>query len=146
MRRPLALDDPRRPLSVVGKVNLATEIVASYVRVRWLLARTDLPQAIAALRDGQEATGPRENTANDHLAGIRLGRIVGRSLGALPFDARCLVRSLVLINLLARRGITGSLLIGVRSQPDFAAHAWVESGGRPLLPPMETEYRRLVEI
>jgi hypothetical protein len=37
------------------------------------------------------------------------------------------------------------LIIGVRSEPSFAAHAWVEQSGRPVLPTDET-YRRLVEL
>jgi hypothetical protein len=71
---------------------------------------------------------------------------VGRTLGALPADAQCLTRSLVLTSLLARRGIASSLVIGVKPEPEFEAHAWVESNGTPLLPPNEGEFTRLVEI
>jgi hypothetical protein len=49
-------------------------------------------------------------------------------------------------SLLARRGIASSVVIGVKTEPEFGAHAWVESGGTPLLPPGEGEFTRLVEI
>ncbi|MDQ3569707.1 MAG: lasso peptide biosynthesis B2 protein [Actinomycetota bacterium] len=81
-----------------------------------------------------------------HLSGLRLGRAVSRTLRLLPTDSRCLVRSLVLTALLARRGLSSLLVIGVRSDPEFAAHAWVEHAGRPLLPPGEETFQRLLEL
>jgi Transglutaminase-like superfamily len=36
--------------------------------------------------------------------------------------------------LLGRRGIPSRVVIGVRTSPEFAAHAWVEQEGLPLLP------------
>ena len=56
------------------------------------------------------------------------------------------MRSLVLTGMLARRGVYATVVIGVRPEPTFAAHAWVEVDGRPLLPDDESIYRRLVEI
>jgi hypothetical protein len=55
-------------------------------------------------------------------------------LARLPTDSRCLVRSLVYLSLLSRRGIEGTLVIGARTEPEFAAHAWVEVEGEPMLP------------
>lgn len=69
-----------------------------------------------------------------------------RTLTVLPADSRCLMRSLVLTGLLARRGISSSLIIGVRLEPEFAAHAWVEYGGEPLLPPGDPSLGRLTEL
>jgi hypothetical protein len=48
-------------------------------------------------------------------------------------DSRCLVRALVLTRMLARRGIESSFVLGVAAQPAFAAHAWLERAGVPLL-------------
>jgi transglutaminase superfamily protein len=48
--------------------------------------------------------------------------------------------------LLARRGIPATFVIGVKLEPDFEAHAWVESGGIPLLPPGEMAGGRLLEL
>jgi hypothetical protein len=57
-----------------------------------------------------------------------------------------LTRSLVLTRLLARRGIPSTLVIGVRSQPSFVAHAWVEYRGSALLPAERGTFQRLVEL
>jgi hypothetical protein len=69
-----------------------------------------------------------------------------RVLERLPSDSRCLTRSLVVTRVLARRGIGASLVIGVAPAPNFAAHAWVELDGVPLLPALESTYSRLVEL
>jgi hypothetical protein len=63
----------------------------------------------------------------------RVARAVDRAAGHLPRHASCLVRSLVLWYLLARRGQASELVIGVR-RPGRAleAHAWVEVDGRPV--------------
>jgi hypothetical protein len=136
-----------RPISRASKAFLFVEIVRTYVRVRWLFWRGDLTTVVSKLR----AVPPRPRArADDELAdkytGYRLGRAVRRSLGLLPGDSRCLVQSLVLTELLARRGIPSSLVIGVSSEAEFGAHAWVESDGIPLLSPEDATSRRLIEI
>lgn len=126
------------------KGRLAVEILVAYARARWWLRRRSLEETIAALRGQTPAVGtPGEH----HLrAGLRLGRIVGRTLGVLPADSRCLVRSLVLTSMLAKRGIASRLVIGVTSEPQFKSHAWVECEGVPLLPSEDATYVRLVEL
>jgi hypothetical protein len=131
------------PLSPLQKVGLAGEILALYPRVRWLLWRHDLPTAVTALRTSPDGEPGRDIP---YWQGVRLGRAASRTLALLPTDSRCLVRSLVLIALLARRDIAAQLVIGARGGPDFGAHAWIELGGSPLLDPGAPEYRRLVEI
>ena len=115
---------------------------------RWTLARgKSVPETVEMLRaTAPPPEGPLGDDRAEKLVGLRLGRAVGKTLGVLPADARCLIRSLVLTSLLAQRGIASSVVIGVKSEPEFGAHAWVESGGTPLLPPSEGEYSRLVEI
>jgi hypothetical protein len=76
----------------------------------------------------------------------RLGRAVVRTLRLVPGDTRCLRRSLVLIQLLAKRGIPARLVIAARTDPDFLAHAWVEYDGEPVLSPAGDSYGRLVEL
>jgi hypothetical protein len=142
-----AVEQLTRPLSPVQKLRLAGEVVWTYVRVRWILARgKGVAETVELLRAGSTPPEARGDDRAEKLAGLRLGRAVGRTLGVLPADARCLVRSLVLTSLLARRGIPSSVVIGVKAEPEFGAHAWVESGGIALLPPGEGEYSRLVEI
>jgi len=55
----------------------------------------------------------------------------GREYSLYPVD--CLVRSLVVVFLLRRRGIAAELRLGVRTLTGrFEAHAWVEHLGVPL--------------
>src|SRR5581483_11465170 len=120
---------------------------AAYVRVRYVLARNRaLPDALAVLR-----RPPRSVLAHgwrsEYEAGYRYGQAVMRTLAILPTDSRCLMRSLVLLVLLNRRGIPAELVIGVKSggEDEFGAHAWVELEGRSLLPPGEN-FGRLGEF
>jgi Transglutaminase-like superfamily len=124
-------------LSWPAKLRLAGEILGAYARVRWGMRRQRLPELVDRLRSGGASVkappgGPRQ------LAGAVMGL-----LAILPTDSRCLVRSLVYLSLLCRRGVAGSLVIGVRTEPGFAAHAWVEVGGEPLLPSGDGEFATL---
>jgi Transglutaminase-like superfamily len=133
----------RERLPTTAKLGLSAEILVAYARARRALRRRTLPAAAAAMRNvcdmGCEAT------EIDYGAGLRLGEAVNRVLGVLPRDPRCLTTSLVLTALLARRGVASTLVIGVRPVP-FAAHAWVEYRGRPLLSPAATPFERLLEV
>ena len=143
---PLA-NEPQTRLSFARKLALGVEIFAAYARARWLLQRGDVPAAVQILRSVAPSVGVHGRDARaEQLIGLRLGRAVVRVLGLLPSDSRCLVRSLVLTRLLARRGIPSSLVIGVASGPAFAAHAWVETGDVPLLSAHEPHYARLVRL
>ncbi len=113
------------------RARLLVEVVATYVRVRRLLAGHDIARVVTLLRDG-EGDRLAPETAQ-RLAG-RLARPLVRTLGPLPVDSRCLMRSLVLIRMMARRGARCELAIGAQSGATFAAHAWVEHAGRPVLP------------
>jgi Transglutaminase-like superfamily len=128
------------------RTRLALEILGLYARIRWLVLRHGAVSVVPMLRRGLTPKTPVDAQAAQLRQGVDLGRAVQKVLRALPLDGRCLMRSLVLTGVLARRGIYGSLVIGVRSEPTFAAHAWVELQGRPLLPTDESVYSRLVEI
>ena len=71
--------------------------------------------------------------------GRRLARPVRRTLDPLPWDSRCLMRSLVLLRMLARRGVVCELVIGVKPGEKFEAHASIEHEGHPLLPTLAYE-------
>ena len=131
-------------MPALEKLALATEIFGAYARARWLLWRNDLPTTLSALRS--HSPPPGRAAVDSTSAGMKLGRIVGRRLRHLPFDSRCLMRSLVLTSVLARRGIESSLVIEVQSEPTFAAHALVEHDGVPLLPAGGPEFQRLLEM
>jgi hypothetical protein len=62
-----------------------------------------------------------------------IGELVNLAARRSPFPATCLTRSLLLGWMLARRGISSELRIGVQlHQGVFAAHAWVECQGVPV--------------
>jgi Transglutaminase-like superfamily len=131
---------PWRPLE---KLVLVAEILATYVRVRALLWRHDLPLVVSKLRElGADATAPAESVEWEWF---RYGNATVRVLEALPADARCLMRSLALMTVLARRGISSTVVIGVRTADGFAAHAWIERDEKALLWPGEG-YERLLEL
>ena len=132
-----------RPLSPPAKLALGVEVAATYVQARRSLRHEGLRDTLERLRtvDRQAAM------ADDPVAsGRRLGRIVSRTLAALPADGRCLSQSLVLTRLLASRGVESRLVIAVRPGDAFAAHAWVEHDGVPLLPPGTERFEELVTL
>jgi hypothetical protein len=140
----------REPLPPTSKLILGVEILVTYARARRLLARRGLEDALGALRGTSVPITGRPEAAAVH-AGIRLGRAVTRTLTAARLDSRCLMTSLVLTGLLARRGLVSSLVIGVRPAEEFGAHAWVELNGKPLLPvgaaaQDEPAFERLVAV
>ena len=125
------------------RARLALEVVGIYARARWWVHTRGTAPAVDALRRGlHEHTAPE----TERLASLRLGRAVVRVLRLLPADSRCLMRSLVMTGLLARRGVYAKVVIGVRPAPRFAAHAWVEVDAVAVLPTNEPEYERLTEI
>src|ERR1044072_852816 len=113
------------------RVRLFLEIWGTYARVRWLLRRADIEAVVTALRSG---TSDDMDPVTARRLAKRLGHAIDRTLRFLRADSRCLTVSLVLLRMMARRGAHCSLLIGTRSGPAFAAHAWVEHDGTPVLP------------
>ena len=125
------------------KLRLAAEVAATYGRARWKLRRGGLRAALEALRSPSGSAPP---PADGVVTGRRLARVVVRTLAVVPADSRCLMRSLVLTGMLARRGIDTRLVIAVRPGERFAAHAWVEHGGVPLLPAEAPSFEQLVTL
>ena len=123
------------------RVRIAAEIVATYAEVRWRMLRGDVARVVGALRqDAVDVHSPYDA----YRIGRRLSDPVRRTLDPLPWDSRCLMRSLVLLRMLARRGVIAQLVIGVRPGEQFEAHAWVEHDGHPLLPTLG--YERLTVL
>lgn len=128
-------EDSLSNLPVRGKVRVATEAFATYSAIRWQMRRGDLRRTVRDIR-ATGASAPRPDVPDALVIhyGARLGRAVTLTLRPLPTDTRCLMRSLVLLAMLVRRGIDTKLVVGVQPAPGFAAHAWVEREGTPLLP------------
>jgi hypothetical protein len=133
----------REPIPALEKLSIAAEILVAYARARRALRHGTLPAAAAAMRRFSDRGGSAGENA--YATGLRLGRIVTRVLGVLPRDPRCLTTSLVLTAVVARRGVPAMIVIGVCPDP-FAAHAWVEYRGRPLLQPATAPFERLLEV
>ena len=134
-----------RPLSPGARLALAWEIVVAYGVASWALRRRGLRDALTALRSKAPGDEPAEG-GHPLAVGRRLGRAVRRTLGVLPADSRCLMSSLVLTRLLARRGIESELVISVRPGEKFAAHAWVEHDDEALLPAGAPAFEQLVTL
>lgn len=131
-----------RQLRPSAKAALVAEILAAYARVRWELRRAGLERTLAALRKQ-----PQRPAREDAVAlGRRLAPVVARTLSVLPAESRCLMRSLVLTRLLARRGVPTQLVISVRPGARFAAHAWIEHDGIALLPADAPQFEHLVTL
>lgn len=128
------------PLGLGQKISLVAEIIDAYVRVRWNLRRREFPQVLALIRAIEPAR------SGDGVGDERLARGVRRTLRLLPGDSRCLTQSLVLTRLLARRGRTSRLVIGVSPGEAFGAHAWIERDDVALLPSHGRCFERLAEL
>jgi hypothetical protein len=125
-----------------SKVALVAETLVTYAVVRWQVRRRDLPAVVAALRDGprRRSRGPFDHDPR------RLAAAAERVVARIPGDSRCLMRSLVVLTMLARRGIDARLILAARPTPEFVAHAWVECDGDPLLPVRGFGDARLTEL
>ena len=140
---------PRLELPAAGslrlrdRIFLAAEIMAAYLPLARLVRTNDVEAMVKVARSRDRSTSSVPAPEAQATA-VRLGMIVERVLTLLPTDNRCLIRSLVVLRLLGRRGIPASLVIGVRAGGRFGAHAWVEHNGCPVLP--AAEFVRLVEL
>lgn len=112
-----------------------------YLRVLFELRGRDIRVVTQSLRASR-----RRTTRRDPARAQALGRAVTRVLAYAPPRSRCLVQSLVLTRMLARRGIESSLVIGVTAAGDFAAHAWVETDGVALLPALPSKFVPLTRV
>lgn len=125
-----------------GRLSLALEIVVTFVSVRLTMREPDIRRTLERLREGGDAPA----TAGELQVAFRLARAVNRVLAIAPRRSRCLVQSLVLTRMLARRGISSSLVIAVAPGRELDAHAWVESGHVQLLRPATPEHGQLVRL
>jgi hypothetical protein len=134
----------RATLGTAERLRLLGEIFASYAQARWLLLRADLPTAVAGVRDRARRLSSGSVPVPDDPR--RLVQIAIRVLERLPFDSRCLMRSLVVLGMLARRGVETNLVVGVEVESRFAAHAWLEHDGVAVLPAGSFAHGRLTSL
>lgn len=117
------------PLTSPRKLWLVLRSWGLFVSVWVRLRRRPIPVVVREL-------SPVRRQASTPVRPVRLGRVVGRSLGVGPWRARCLFTSIVLFRLLREQGDEPELVIGLPLEPrDRDAHAWVELAGRDVGPP-----------
>jgi hypothetical protein len=130
-----------RRLGLARRAVLAAEVVATYGNVRRLLRRHTLTETLQALRGSSPLTAPVDAELGRHLAWATV-----RTISVLPLDSRCLMRSLVLMGVLAHRGMPATFVLSAAPGPQFEAHAWVEYAGNPLLVPADATHQDLVRL
>jgi hypothetical protein len=92
-----------------------------------------LPARLLVGRWVRKALQPSRMLIANPEAAQRLNRICEAVIRRWPTNVLCLQRSLALIWLLRRHGVSGDLKIGVRKDgPSLLAHAWVEANGQHL--------------
>lgn len=133
-----------RRLSAPRRALLALEVLRTYVLARWLMRRAPLPTALARLRTARGHSAPGD--ADRVALGRHLAWATVRTIEPLPVDSRCLVRSLVLTRLLARRRLASTFVLSAAPGPQFEAHAWVELDGEPLLMPAGADHQQLIRL
>lgn len=117
------------PLRSPRKVWLVLRSWGLFVSVWVRLRRRPIPVVV------RELSSVRRPSSSP-VRPVRLGRVVGRSLGVGPWRARCLFTAIVLFRLLREQGDEPELVIGLPLEPkDRDAHAWVELAGRDVGPP-----------
>ena len=139
--QPLVLPPPGQ-VRLRHRLRLTAEILRAYVALARTVRSDDVGAMVRVARRTQLVAGSTE--ADPHATAIRLGQMVERLLTVLPTDDRCLIRSLVVLRMLEERGIPSRLIVGVRTDHGFGAHAWVEHDGRPVL--SAAGFRRLLEL
>src|ERR1700716_3218237 len=138
---PLDLDR----LSLGRRVRLGSEVLGTYLRVRWTMRDDDAGRAVSRLRASSRRPSQAPENGMELVAAWRLARIVTQVLRRLPSDSRCLFSSLTLMCMLAGRGTAQNPVIAARPRP-FAAHAGVEVGTQPMLPDADPGFERLMEL
>lgn len=127
--------------SAIFKLNTRELSLLPRVALELMLAELGLSalgiKRMLALLPASASLAPPNLTTADSMAqrARRLAWLVQGVSRRLPGSPRCLAQSLALRRLLARQGLSGQLIIGVRREAgSFDAHAWIEHCGEPLQP------------
>ena len=91
--------------------------------------------------------GVLDQTSEGRPADPRIIETFRRTAARVPFAHNCMHRSLALQRMLARRGTTARLRIGLGAKPNlFPGHAWLECGGAVINddPELVTRYTPLM--
>jgi hypothetical protein len=136
-RRPLA-----RPTHTLPSVLECTQLIAVIkLRLRFSGPGRTLRWIRRQVSPSTLSVAQQEMTVRD------IERVVARACAWYPGRAECLERSLALLLLLVRRGITATFCMGVHPKP-FTAHAWIEFRGTIVndVPEYVERYARFPDI
>ena len=117
--------DSRLDWLLFARASLVMATVVVMVRLLPYGAWRRLSLALGRVREGADA-----GTAPDAIV-----RAVDRASRVVPGGANCLVRALTTRRLLARHGLSSTLVLGVAkgSACELRAHAWLQQNGRILV-------------
>jgi hypothetical protein len=115
---PAALDDPlSRAISPLPRAGQSIAIMTTWMRLRTL--------SLHHILEVRRNRGPLPTRGHENaLASLAAGYEAGRSF--TPITRNCLLDSLALDRLLARRGLGATLVFGVCPTP-FSAHCWLQT-------------------
>ena len=138
----LALRAARFAWREPGSALLLLRMAAWVLAVSLLLRLLPLPRVLSlAAPRVQEGRVPRDPAAVQS----RLARLLDALLATdfLFFTPTCWKRAPVLRRFLALEGIETRVVFGVRrtGSDELSGHAWLESGGQPLLEPTTPDYK-----
>lgn len=116
---------PRDARTLLLGLEAAVELLRARVEVRVLQDRSLLRRLGAPADDA---------VTDSHADGYReAGRAVGAIARRIPGESTCLAQALAGQRMLARRRLPNELHLGVASGRELRAHAWLTSGGRPVV-------------
>lgn len=130
----------RRLVRIVRTLPLVVEAAVGLVVASIRIGRTSQGRLVALLGEPrpaepvpEPATPITDEQRSTVRRALRIGRIVTRVAGLLPWHPTCLRQSMAARTLLARRGIDATLHLGVADVATMDAHAWVTVEGRTVV-------------
>lgn len=132
--------NPRRLVRIVRTLPLAVEAAVGLTVASIRIGRTSQGRLVALLgepRAAEPAPEPAAPITDDQRStvrrALRIGRIVTRVAGLLPWHPTCLRQSMATRTMLTRRGVEATLHLGVADVATMDAHAWVTVEGRTVV-------------
>jgi len=121
--------DPWRPADLFMAVRILVKMLL--VRIHLSMFDYDATSRLVARRV-ERSSLKTAVTESDQQFANHVGLIANGLSRRVPFETKCLVRSLAVWWELRKKGLPAELKLGVAKKDAFAAHAWVELVGSPV--------------
>ncbi|MHC9083906.1 lasso peptide biosynthesis B2 protein [Luteimonas sp. RIT-PG2_3] len=111
-------------------ISMLLDVFSVVCSMRAQLAARNLNNILSSLSAYRQSRAHSPAVAATHTEAEHLSQVAVMFWQVrvyVPVTPRCLVDSLSLVKVLARRGLYANIVFGVTSDP-FAAHAWVQAG------------------